>query len=383
LYNIYSYGRMVFDRIRTPAYAEALRRAVRPESTVLDVGTGTGIFALLACRFGARRVYALETEDVIQVAREIARADGCAERIVFLQGSPERVTLPEKADLMVSDLRGVLPLFRRHLAVIIEARKRHLRPGAVLLPARDTLWATLVEASEFYDRHITSWVRNDFGIAMDSARKAAVSNWRKSPEELGRPLVAPACWATLDYVALESPHVLGEVQEAVAEAGTAHGVVIWFDSELFDDIRFSNSPFVEHPRIYGSAFFPLEQPVALEAGDRVQVALRADLVGEDYVWSWNTTITGGGSPGCVKARFAQSTFHGEFRSPDTLRRGAANFVPRLGEDGEIERFVLTRMDGQTSLEEISRALAEKYPGRFPSWQDALSRVAELSRRYSR
>ena len=61
-YSIRDYGTMMADEVRTNAYAEALRRAVRPGDVVLDLGAGTGIFSLLACRFGARRVHAVRRE---------------------------------------------------------------------------------------------------------------------------------------------------------------------------------------------------------------------------------------------------------------------------------------------------------------------------------
>src|SRR5437870_11229737 len=76
MYSVADYGIMIADRVRMEAYMQALRSAVRPGGVVVDIGTGTGIFALLACRFGARRVYAIEPNDAIQVAREIARANG-------------------------------------------------------------------------------------------------------------------------------------------------------------------------------------------------------------------------------------------------------------------------------------------------------------------
>mgnify|MGYP001184895145 CR=1 FL=1 len=72
---------MIADRVRMDAYVRALRQAVVPGSVVIDIGTGTGIFAMLACQFGARRVYAIEPDDAIQVAREIAAANGFADRI--------------------------------------------------------------------------------------------------------------------------------------------------------------------------------------------------------------------------------------------------------------------------------------------------------------
>jgi protein arginine N-methyltransferase 1 len=85
MYSIADYGAMIADHGRMDAFVRALGRAVKPGAVVVDIGTGTGIFALLACRFGARRVYAIEPSDAIQVAREIAAANGCADRIEFIQ----------------------------------------------------------------------------------------------------------------------------------------------------------------------------------------------------------------------------------------------------------------------------------------------------------
>src|SRR5437870_1780607 len=114
LYSIYAYGRMIADNVRMAAYVQALRQSVKPNSVVLDIGTGTGIFALLACQFGARKVYAIEPDDAIQVARDIAVANGYAERIEFIQNLSTKVMLPERADVIISDLRGVLPWFQQH-----------------------------------------------------------------------------------------------------------------------------------------------------------------------------------------------------------------------------------------------------------------------------
>ena len=67
MYSIENYGEMIADHIRIDAYVRALKAAIKPGSVVLDIGTGTGIFALLACRLGARRVFAIEPGAVIRV----------------------------------------------------------------------------------------------------------------------------------------------------------------------------------------------------------------------------------------------------------------------------------------------------------------------------
>ena len=76
MYSLHFYGRMIADAPRMDAYAAALRQTVKPDSVVMDLGCGPGVFALLACKLGARRVYAVEPSNVIGLAREAAVANG-------------------------------------------------------------------------------------------------------------------------------------------------------------------------------------------------------------------------------------------------------------------------------------------------------------------
>ncbi|MGB5528001.1 MAG: 50S ribosomal protein L11 methyltransferase, partial [Gemmatimonadota bacterium] len=114
MYGLYDFGLMLADRVRTQAYTEALRQAVTPGCTVLEIGTGTGLFAMLARRMGAGRVFAVEVLDTIDLAPQVAQANGIAEGIEFIKGFSTRMELPVKADVLVSDLRGTLPLYRMH-----------------------------------------------------------------------------------------------------------------------------------------------------------------------------------------------------------------------------------------------------------------------------
>ena len=114
-YSVVDYGLMMTDKARMSAYTAALRRVVDSTSVVVDIGSGTGIFAIMACAFGARRVIAIESGPAIQVARDSARANGCSDRIEFVQAQSTEVDLDEPADIIVSDLHGVLPLYGRHL----------------------------------------------------------------------------------------------------------------------------------------------------------------------------------------------------------------------------------------------------------------------------
>jgi type I protein arginine methyltransferase len=377
-YDLGGYGGMIADRVRTDAYAAAIARIVQPGSVVLDVGAGAGVLSLLACRAGARRVYAVEPADAIHAAREIARENGMADRIQLIQGISTEIELPERADVIVSDLRGALPLFQHHVPSIVDARARLLAPGGVLIPRADTLRAAPVQAEEAYGRLVAPWDEGAYGLRMTAARRMAVNGWAKARLPVDALLAEPVAWAVLDYRTITDPDVRASLAWTVARAGTVHGLSLWFDAELAEGIGYSTGPGAPET-VYGTPFVPFTEPVDVAVGDRIAVELQARLVGDDYVWVWDTRIERAGRP---PVEFRQSTLLAEPLSPARLRRRAHGFRPALGEQGRIDRMILGRMDGGASLEEIAREVQAAFPTRFPRWEDALTRVGRLSDEYA-
>jgi protein arginine N-methyltransferase 1 len=381
MYSINGYGDMITDTVRMDAYVRALEGAVRPGSVVLDIGTGTGIFALLACRMGARRVYAIEPSNAIDVAREIAAANGCAGSIEFIQGMSTEANLPERADVIVSDLRGVLPFCGGHFTAIADARKRLLAPGGTLIPKRDTLWATCIEAPALHSGIARPWSENAFGLDMSAALKLVTNQWSRASVKPEQVLAPAERLGVIDYASVESPSFRATVTAHASRVGTGHGICAWFDATLAEGVTFSNGPCAPE-LIYGKAFFPWPEPVPLEPGDAVTMTLRADAVGGDYSLGWDTRVTFGDTAR-RRAEFRQSSFFGEPLSPAALRKQSASHVPALNDDGRIDQLGLALMGEGRPLGEIARRLAESFPQRFARWEDALTRAGELSVRYSR
>jgi len=382
VYSISGYGQMIADERRMWAYSTALRRAVSADSIVLDIGAGTGILSLLACQYGARKVYAVEPTSAIALAKEAACANGFADRMDCMQALSTEIRLPERADVIISDLRGVLPLLQQHLPSIIDARCRLLAPGGNLIPKRDVLWAAVVEAPQQYDRLMKPWTQERFGLNMQAACQIVTNVWTKARVTPHQLLTKPQCWATIDFLTTESADVSATAHFEVVRPGLAHGFIVWFDSVLDDEIGFSNSPW-EPEMIYGSAFFPWSSPVDLGFQDTVSIDLRADLVGSDYVWSWETCVHNRQDSRRSKAHFRQSTFLGAALSPVQLRKRSSRYEPTLSDDGEIDLQVLQLMDGTRSNEEIARVVAERFPSRFQSRRDVLTRITDLADKYSR
>ena len=378
MYNISAYGKMIADAPRIDAYVAALREAIKPDSVVVDLGCGPGYFAILACRLGARRVFAIEPSDVIQIGRDAAREFSLNDRIEFIQDLSTKVTLPEQADIIVSDLRGVLPWFQQSIASIIDARTRFLRPGGILIPQRDRLWAAVVEAPARYAEIVGPWEENGNGFGLSSGRNFVVNLWTKlrvrQEDFLGQPLL----WRELDYYRTEEVNFCENISLSVDRKGTAHGLSIWFDTELLNGVDFSNAP-GNAKLIYGQGFFPFQQALEVETGDRIDVRLEARLIKDDYVWRWDTALV---SQDKIKCHFKQSTMFGAPLSPAQLRKRTGSYTPQVNDEGAITRFVLSKMDGKNSNEQIAAELLTQFSSRFRNQSDALDVVTEMSDKYS-
>ena len=380
-YDIYAFGGMIRDKVRTDGYAQALRACINKDSVVLDIGTGVGIWALLACRFGARKVYAIDPNDVIQVARDVAVANGYADRIEFIQEMSTKISLPEPADILVTDMHGIVPMFEQNLPSIIDARARLLASGGTMIPRRDTLWAVPVESAASFERVAQPWADRPYGFEWAPAARVAANDWFKvkakvtSADFLGK----PATWATLDYRQLENPNVSGQLTTTASRAGTGHGFLIWFDAELSEGIGFSNAPDCPET-IFGQAFFPWVHPVPITEGDLISIDIRCDLVGTFHLWRWKTSIKPRTASSTIE--FSQSTFLNMPLSEASLHKRSPEHKAKLNRDGEIRQFILSQMNGQNSIDRIGEEALAKFPNSFTDKLDARSAVAYMAERYS-
>src|SRR6186713_1692550 len=178
------------DRARLAAYSAAISRVVRPGDVVLDLGCGTGILGLLACRAGAARVYAIDATGMIEVARRLARDNGLTDRIVHLNTLSLDARLPEPVDVVMCDQMGCFGIDAGVVEYMTDARERFLRPGGTLIPQRLTLTVAPVEKTDLRPQ-VEFWNTAPAGFEFGSVRKWAVNNSYAAKFQTGQFLSEP------------------------------------------------------------------------------------------------------------------------------------------------------------------------------------------------
>src|SRR5207247_3970215 len=113
----------------------AIEEFVTPRDVVLDLGAGTVIRGLMACRDGAKRVYAVDEGPIVGLAHEIAAANGFQDRITHVKGLSTRVELPERVDVVLADQIGRFGFESGILEYFGDARARFLKSAGVMVPS--------------------------------------------------------------------------------------------------------------------------------------------------------------------------------------------------------------------------------------------------------
>jgi protein arginine N-methyltransferase 1 len=379
MYSVLDYGQMAACGVRMDAYKRAIAGAVKPGSIVVDIGAGTGILSLLAVRAGARRVHAIEPNPAVWLIPELAAENGCADRIEVHPTTSFEVELPERADVVISDLRGSLSLHGDHLATLRDAKERLLKPGGTLMPMRDRLFVAAVDGRAMtatFERSAEGFLEHGFSAraAQSLFRHTVLGDW-SSKIHASDVLTTAAPWATIEYGAAP-PRLDEEVELTTTRLGTADGLALWFEATIADGIVFDTAPGMA--LVYSRTFLPFVEPLRLDEGDRLRVTLRADERGTR--WAWDTHHLN--AAGATKVRFRQSTFLGMPTSPSALLRASSSHAPSRSPRGDRVQQILNLMDGDHSVDEITEALRASSPASMT--RDALlEEVREAVERYAR
>jgi precorrin-6B methylase 2 len=351
---------LLADSVRTERYRQAIDATVKHGDVVIDLGCGTGILTLFACRAGARRVYAIEAGEVIELARRLSAVNGFEDQVRFVPEVSTRAQLPERTDVLVTETLGNFGLGERMLGSVIDARRRFLKKGGTIVPTRVDLKVSPVECPAAYES-FDVWRNGLYGIDLSLARSHAVNNvyaWRFEPAHL---LAEPLTLSRIELSRADEVDVLGRLSFNVRRAGVVHGIAGWFQAELAPGLYLSNSPPNVAPN-WAHAFFPLERSLRVGQGDRVAVALRS--LNEGTVWRWQVDVTHQSTGELV--RFDQSTPRGYLLSERDLAMARPGYAPRLSRFGEAVLFVLSATDGSRSIGAIADEVARRYRDVLPS-----------------
>jgi len=279
--------RMLADRVRHDAFRAALAQAIKPgESTVADIGAGTGILAFFARQLGAREVWLYDPGAALGLAEVVAARNGI-DGLNFVPARSLDVVDPPTVDVVVAEVLGNFAYEEDVLETLRDAR-RFLKPGGTLIPHSIVQWAAPV-ASDRFERDLASWRDVGFGLDWSDAEYMTRNNMYVFPIEPGDLLaVPPESWDQLDFGGPIGSRRRGTVTWRLPSAAPIHGFALWWDCTLAPGIALSTSPAA--PRTHwDQIYLPLLESLHAQASDEIALTITSETGGHeagiDVRWS--------------------------------------------------------------------------------------------------
>ena len=280
------------DDIRNEAFEKAIKRHVKPGSRVVDLGSGSGIWACVAARAGASKVVAIEYSDLANEARRTVARNGLGSIVEVVQADIRKVELPRDFDVVIHELVGGLVWEEDMVELTHHAHEKFLKPGGVLMPGAVRVWMCPwlfagdrpkrsdwgavcgIDVSHMFDTELAQW---------RSRRKATCMHGIDGRGMLATPQLVHTSRLGIDHDPLPAELRFEFVGESDA---IATGVLGYMDIELDTDIVIPTSP-TDPPTNWGQLYVPADEPLKIRAGARYDVRVTPTLRpnGWDVRWA--------------------------------------------------------------------------------------------------
>lgn len=265
---------MINDEERNDAYQRALERNVKPEDLVLEIGTGSGLVAMMAARAGAARVVTCEVlPEIAAIAKDVIAGNGYGDRIevVVKKSTQLRVgqDLPDKADVFVSELINVGLLAPNMISVIRHARENLVKPGARIIPQVAQVYGVLLQCDHLARINPVRDIAGFDMSPMDRVRSPGYAQIDLAADPHQR-LSEEFAAFTFDFRTDLAEAARHKLEVMATAPGLCHGIAFWFDLDMDDKVTYrSASPTRTNHWKQAMHFFP--RPIPVRPGEKLAI----------------------------------------------------------------------------------------------------------------
>jgi protein arginine N-methyltransferase 1 len=289
--------RMLADKPRMDFYDEMIKRKIQPGDRVIDLGTGTGILAAFASWQGAAKVYALDHSTIIEDARLLADRNKI-KNVEFISIHSRKFKTDEPVDVILHEQMGDLLFNEDMVANVLDLRKRLLKKGGSILPARFEFYCEPVQLTA----HGTVpfiWELNVKGFEFATLKDQQPGDrdyyhyGATDPTIVDRFLCEPTPLMTIDLNTLNKTELAMEWRMGlpVVQSGRMDGYAVYFKALADDDLVLSTSPLDESRAPHWAFSILRVEQMNVSQGDVIDMSISAEGGWPDVnSWRWEQTV---------------------------------------------------------------------------------------------
>ena len=137
---------LLSDSSRLLGFKKVIEKVVKKDDVVVDLGTGTGILALLASK-KAKRVYAVEINPfILEATREIIKRYPESSKIELIEADAKTLKLKEKVDVVICEMIDTALISEEQVPVMNHAVATILKEKGRVIPLKALTYMELVKS---------------------------------------------------------------------------------------------------------------------------------------------------------------------------------------------------------------------------------------------
>ena len=239
---------MMNEKNRNQAYFDALKAVIKPDSSVFEIGTGSGLLAMMAAKLGAKQVTTCENVALIAETAQQIIADNNFEKTIKVIAKKSidiniGAEFEAKADILVSEIFSSELLGEHVLPSLEDAKKRLLKPQGKVIPAAGSIMIGLFTGD---DIHRNLVVEDAFGFNLQGFNKIVSNKRMIARNDLNIELLSDGVAAfSFDFEGESHfPAQSKSLRIIVTKAGRCYGLVQWMMLDMNGDqkVMFENHP---------------------------------------------------------------------------------------------------------------------------------------------
>lgn len=270
--DFYEHEKMLADAKRVDTYQQAISKLIGPGDIVVDLGTGSGILSLFAVQSHAKKVYAIDHSEFIEIAKEVSLRNGGSE-IIFEKVNSRSFNPPEKMDVILHEQIGDDLFDENMIENIFDLKRRILKPGGRVIPGKFELFLEPVSLKpEFRVPYI--WENKLHGVDFSFLEERELGKKYKPAGYRFRYLPP----YSIDFFLCKPEPVLSfDLNDDISEIdfrikpqkrfvkndGTLDGLCLYFITIFDDETQFDTSPANGH-HSWSNRFFRTERVAYLK-----------------------------------------------------------------------------------------------------------------------
>ncbi|MEJ2492550.1 MAG: methyltransferase domain-containing protein [Desulfuromonadales bacterium] len=292
--NLYEHEKMLADTMRIETYKRAIDKHITADDVVLDLGTGTGILSFFAAKKRAKKVYAIDHSNFIEIAKKVAQANHL-ENIQFVQTNSRSFHSERQFDFIIHEQMGDYLFNEDMIANLLDLRTRLLKPGGQILPGKFELYIEPVDLHEEFNVPFI-WENDIYGIdfgflenhyeVLDEFKSR---NYRQEWIEAASVkefLCEPEPALTFDLMTLNSEKEIPRsirVEKTITKQGMFDGFCLYFKAIFDGEISLDTSPKSTYTH-WGNCMFRIESRACSE-NDKISYEFSLPNLLDIRTWS--------------------------------------------------------------------------------------------------